>query len=215
MLGQELRQFKDNLGRLLGLHSLSQTALAELLPTSAATVSTWLSGRSFPNLNRALLLSELFEISTERLINAQFTDLLANELTDPERFERVETRIRERREHGVQRTLALVPEEAPRPPQRLEPTTSPFRNNFTRLLGLHRVSQHALADAIGTSAATISAWTNAKAQPSLKTAMMLSDLFEISTERLMNDRFVDLLTNELADPERFERVETRIQGRLF
>lgn len=51
------------------------------------------------------------------------------------------------------------------------------------------------------------AWMNGKSQPSLGKAIGIADLFRISTGRLMGAEFATLLANELADPDRFERVE--------
>jgi transcriptional regulator with XRE-family HTH domain len=86
-----------------------------------------------------------------------------------------------------------------------------FTDNFTRLLGMHGLSQHFAAQVLGVSAATMSAWMNGKATPSLSRAIAISELFEIPTQRLMGAEFVELLDQELADPERFKRVEARIQ----
>jgi DNA-binding XRE family transcriptional regulator len=89
--------------------------------------------------------------------------------------------------------------------------TSRFTDNFVRLLGLHALSQHFTAQLLGVSEATMSAWMNGKSTPSLAKAIDIADLFQISTDRLMGARFPDLLADELADPERFGRVETRIK----
>ena len=57
-------------------------------------MSAWMNGKSNPSLPKAIDIAELFQISTDRLMGAEFSDLLANELADPERFERVEKRIK-------------------------------------------------------------------------------------------------------------------------
>jgi DNA-binding XRE family transcriptional regulator len=88
---------------------------------------------------------------------------------------------------------------------------SRFQDNFVRLLGLHGLTQHTTAQLLGVSEATMSAWMNGKATPSLPKAIAVADLFQISTDSLMGAKFIDLLQNELADPERFERVELRIR----
>ena len=89
--------------------------------------------------------------------------------------------------------------------------TPPFTDNFTRLLGLHRLTQHLTAQLLGVSGATMSAWMTGKSQPSLAKAIDIADLFQISTDRLMGAHFAELLSQELADAERFERVEARIR----
>ncbi len=88
---------------------------------------------------------------------------------------------------------------------------SAFQDNFVRLLGLHGLSQHFTAELLGVSEATMSAWMNGKATPSLAKAIDIAELFQISTDRLMGAEFSQLLATELADPERFERVEKRIR----
>lgn len=89
-----------------------------------------------------------------------------------------------------------------------------FTDNFVRLLGLHRLSQHFTAQLLGVSEATMSAWMNGKSQPSLGKAIGIADLFQLSTDRLMGAEFADLLAHELADPDRFERAEARIRRGL-
>src|ERR1035437_3443149 len=93
---QEVRQlprFTDNFVRLLGLHALTQHFTAQLLGVSEATMSSWMNGKSTPSLNKAIGIAELFQISTDKLMGSEFADLLENELSDPERFRRVEARI--------------------------------------------------------------------------------------------------------------------------
>lgn len=97
MPGEASTRFRDNFPRLLGLHGLTQNFAAELLGVSEATVSGWMSGKATPSLSKAIAISDLFGISTDRLIGAKFVDLLANELADPDRFNRVEERIRRAR----------------------------------------------------------------------------------------------------------------------
>ncbi|MDH4103362.1 MAG: helix-turn-helix domain-containing protein [Thermoleophilia bacterium] len=68
--------------------------LAGLLGVSEATMSSWMNGKSTPSLAKAIDIAGLFQISTDRLMGAEFADLLANELANPERFEKVETRVK-------------------------------------------------------------------------------------------------------------------------
>jgi transcriptional regulator with XRE-family HTH domain len=90
-------RFTDNFVRLLGLHALTQHFTAELLGVSEATVSGWMNGKTTPSLNKAIAVADLFQIGTDRLMGAKFSDLLATDLADPDRFERVEERIRRSR----------------------------------------------------------------------------------------------------------------------
>jgi transcriptional regulator with XRE-family HTH domain len=94
MAHDELPRFTDNFNRLLGLHGLSQGFTATLLGVSEATMSAWMNGKSLPSLSKAIAIADLFQISTDRLMGAEFADLLAHELADPDRFDRVEVRIR-------------------------------------------------------------------------------------------------------------------------
>jgi len=87
-------RFTDNFVRLLGLHALSQHFTAQLLGVSAATMSAWMNGKSTPSLAKAIDIAKLFQISTDRLMGAEFSDLLAKELADPERYAQVEKRIK-------------------------------------------------------------------------------------------------------------------------
>jgi transcriptional regulator with XRE-family HTH domain len=97
MVADRRARFRDNFVRLLGLHALSQNFTAELLSVSEATISGWMNGKSTPSLTKAIAVADLFQISTDRLMGARFSELLAVELADPERFERVEERIRRSR----------------------------------------------------------------------------------------------------------------------
>jgi DNA-binding XRE family transcriptional regulator len=86
-------RFTDNFIRLLGMHALSQNTAAQLLEVSAATMSSWMNGKSTPSLAKAIAIGELFGIPTDRLMGATFADLLENELSSGERFEAVQSRI--------------------------------------------------------------------------------------------------------------------------
>ena len=87
-------RFTDNFVRLLGLHALTQNFAGRLLGVSGATMSSWMNGRSTPSLAKAIQIAELFELSTDRLMGAEFSDLLERELADADRYRRVEERIR-------------------------------------------------------------------------------------------------------------------------
>ena len=88
-----------------------------------------------------------------------------------------------------------------------------FTDNFVRLLGLHALSKNFAAELIGVSGATISSWMNGKSSPSLAKAVAIAELFELSAQRLTGAAFADLLEHELANRERFDRVEERIRRR--
>lgn len=90
----DLPRFSDSFVRLLGVHRLSQHFTAQLLGVSEATMSSWMNGKSTPSLAKAIDIADLFQLSTDRLMGAPFVDLLGTELSDPERFVRVEARIK-------------------------------------------------------------------------------------------------------------------------
>jgi transcriptional regulator with XRE-family HTH domain len=85
----------DNFRRLMGLHALrisSQEADSAtiLLGLSSQLLSELQSGRRQPSLKTVQRIASFFEITMDRLLEAPFEDLLANELSDPERYRRVE-----------------------------------------------------------------------------------------------------------------------------
>jgi transcriptional regulator with XRE-family HTH domain len=85
--------FGENLRRLLGLHGLSGREAASLIGVSPQSLSEWVRGRRRPNLQMLLRVASFAEIPTDRLLHAEFGDLLEHELKDRGRFERVEAKI--------------------------------------------------------------------------------------------------------------------------
>ena len=82
----------DNVRRLLGLHALTAVKGAELLGISPQAMSE-LQWREQPRIATLERLSEFFEIEMSRLLRAPFSDLLANEVADLKRFNRVEKKL--------------------------------------------------------------------------------------------------------------------------
>ena len=74
MASERQPRFTDNFVRLLGLHRLSQHFTAQLLGVSEATMSAWMTGKSQPSLAKAIGIAELFQVSTDRLMGAEFED---------------------------------------------------------------------------------------------------------------------------------------------
>ena len=90
-----MEQFANNVHRLLGLHGLtaSRAAQKDLIGLSQQALSEIMGGKRSASLHSASRLSTFFEIPMERLLNAPFEDLLAEELSDRERYRKVEAKI--------------------------------------------------------------------------------------------------------------------------
>ena len=60
-LGSKIKKYRNEL-------SLSQDALAEKVYVSRQTISNWENGKSYPDVNSLVLLSEVFQTSIDHLI---------------------------------------------------------------------------------------------------------------------------------------------------
>jgi hypothetical protein len=80
-----------------------QEPLSKLTVGHLSTVSHWLSERRRPSFESAMKVGSFFDIPPHRLAQARFQDLLADELGDEERYQRVETRIK----RGITRLKAV------------------------------------------------------------------------------------------------------------
>ena len=60
-LGSQIKKYRNEL-------SLSQDALAKKVYVSRQTISNWENGKSYPDVNSLVLLSEVFQTSIDRLI---------------------------------------------------------------------------------------------------------------------------------------------------
>jgi transcriptional regulator with XRE-family HTH domain len=87
---------------------------------------------------------------------------------------------------------------------------SNFARNFSHLIGVHLLTAQSAKQHLDLSAQAISELRAGKRQPSLQTLQKTSGFFEISIDRLLEAEFEDLLANELADSDRFRRVEAKI-----
>ncbi|MBS7577532.1 MULTISPECIES: helix-turn-helix transcriptional regulator [unclassified Enterococcus] len=61
--------FSENLQNLRKMKSITQEELAEKLDVSRQAVSKWESGNGYPEMNKLVLLAEIFGCSLDRLIN--------------------------------------------------------------------------------------------------------------------------------------------------
>jgi transcriptional regulator with XRE-family HTH domain len=88
--------FSENLQRLLGLHRLRARDASELMGISPQALSEWMRGKRSPTLDTLLRVAKFFELPVDRLLSESFEDLLAHDVSDRDRFRRVEEKIRRR-----------------------------------------------------------------------------------------------------------------------
>jgi DNA-binding XRE family transcriptional regulator len=101
----DLKRFSENLRRLLGLHQLTLVSAGEILAggVSAQAVYFLTSGKRTPSMAMARDIAALFGLSVERLLEAEFAELLENELSDGDRFRATEREIAERQRVAAKR----------------------------------------------------------------------------------------------------------------
>lgn len=63
--------FSENLVMLRKLHNLSQEELAEKIHVSRQTLSKYETGESLPDIDKCVLLADLFGVSMDDLVNYQ------------------------------------------------------------------------------------------------------------------------------------------------
>jgi transcriptional regulator with XRE-family HTH domain len=83
-----------NLTRLFGLHALSNRDAAKLLGASPQAISAWTVGNRMPSAEYLLAIGRIFEVNPTALLDLEPHQLVES-LADPQRFRRVEQRIRE------------------------------------------------------------------------------------------------------------------------
>ena len=88
-----------------------------------------------------------------------------------------------------------------------------FADNLARTLAMHRLTAREAATLLEVSESALSKWQQGTRSPSFQTAIKIGDALGIPADRLARAEFEDLLGNELADPERFRRVEEEIASR--
>jgi len=64
--------FSQNLQKLRAEKNISQEQLADKIGVSRQSISAWESGKSSPELEKLIALSELFEISLDELNQRNF-----------------------------------------------------------------------------------------------------------------------------------------------
>jgi transcriptional regulator with XRE-family HTH domain len=77
--------FSEKLQRLRKEKGLSQEQLAELIDVSRQSVSKWESGQTYPEINKLIILSDLFKITLDDLVkdkNTGFTEIKEDEIDE-------------------------------------------------------------------------------------------------------------------------------------
>lgn len=67
--------FSEKLQILRKEKGLSQEKLAELLSVSRQAVSKWESGQTYPEIEKLIVLSDLFEITLDDLLRDRYTEV--------------------------------------------------------------------------------------------------------------------------------------------
>jgi transcriptional regulator with XRE-family HTH domain len=88
-----------------------------------------------------------------------------------------------------------------------------------RILGLHDLEKGEAAKLLGVSSQAVSEWLSKTRRegtrlPNLQTLQRVSTFFDIPGDRLAWTPFSELLPNELADVDRFDKVEQKIRKGL-
>lgn len=61
--------FSDNLIQLRKLNNMSQEELADMVGVSRQTLSKWETGESLPDIEKSMLLAEIFKVTLDDLVN--------------------------------------------------------------------------------------------------------------------------------------------------
>ena len=68
LIGENIRFYRQQ-------HDLSQEELAEKMDTSRQTISSWENGKTYPNIQSLISLSNIFNTSVEDLIKEEVEDM--------------------------------------------------------------------------------------------------------------------------------------------
>ena len=68
LIGENIRFYRQQ-------HALSQEELAEKMDTSRQTISSWENGKTYPNIQSLISLSNIFNTSVEDLIKEEVEDM--------------------------------------------------------------------------------------------------------------------------------------------
>jgi transcriptional regulator with XRE-family HTH domain len=91
-------------------------------------------------------------------------------------------------------------------------TKENFAKNLRTLLGVHGLTARETARLTGVSVNALSSWMTGERDPSLASMQKLAGFFEIDAFKLLGQYTGSFLHEELADLERWERVEQKLRG---
>lgn len=75
-IGTQIKKYRNHLG-------ISQEELAEKVYVSRQTISNWETGKNYPDIHSALMLSSVFNISLDQLIKGD-VEIMKKEITETE-----------------------------------------------------------------------------------------------------------------------------------
>ena len=87
-----------------------------------------------------------------------------------------------------------------------------FARNMKALLGAHGLTSKEASALTGTSANTISGWLTGQRDPSLSSMEKIAGFFEVDAFKLLGQFTGSFLVEEVADVERWMRVEDKLPG---
>ncbi|MGH4119399.1 helix-turn-helix domain-containing protein [Clostridium sp.] len=88
--------FSEKLQRLRKEKGLSQEQLAELLDVSRQSVSKWESGQTYPEINKLIILSDLFKITLDDLVkdkNTGYTEIKEDEIDEEDEDDDIDSSL--------------------------------------------------------------------------------------------------------------------------
>jgi transcriptional regulator with XRE-family HTH domain len=91
-------------------------------------------------------------------------------------------------------------------------TKENFSKNLRTLLGVHGLTARETAKLTGVSVNALSSWMTGERDPSLASMQKLAGFFEVDAFKLLGQYTGSFLYEELADLDRWERVEQKLSS---
>jgi transcriptional regulator with XRE-family HTH domain len=91
-------------------------------------------------------------------------------------------------------------------------TRDNFAGNLKRLFGIHGLTAADASKLLGISTTTLSYWLNGERDPALGSLMKVAEYFGVDGFKLLGQYTGSFIVEELADLERWERVEQELGG---